>query len=226
MFGAILGLAGSVYGSVQQRKADKRAFALQNANTQRALDLLNAGETRASAFLEQALEAIGTGRNAALGQTAQVEFNGYRALGDNLAGGQSRLAQSLAGRGLFGSSVGRAGSRGLYQDYARGVGHLGAQLGGVRAQIEQNAAGGRAQTYGNMASNAGNFAQGRASIIANQQYQAPQGLAASYGALGAGVGEILGGAADAWGSWSKRRSKPQSPRSSGNEWAKSLTYGF
>jgi hypothetical protein len=226
MFGAILGAAGAVYGSVQQRKADKKAFALQTANTQKALDLLNAGETRASDFLKQALAAVETGRQRALGQTAQAEFQGYRALQDQLSGGQSRLAQSLAGRGLYGSSVARAGQRSMYADYGRAVGQLGAQLGGVRAGIEQQGAAGAASAYSNMAQNAGNMAQARAGIVSNIQYQGQQGLAESYGALGAAAGEILGGAAGAWSSWASRRPKKQSPRSSGGEGLKSLTYGF
>jgi hypothetical protein len=205
MFGAILGMAGAVYGSVQQRKADKKAFRLQEANTQKAMDLLNAGETRASDFLKQALAAIQQGNQQALGQTAQAEFQGYRALQDQLGGGQSRLAQSLAGRGLYGSSVGRAGQRSLYADYGRAVGDLGAQLGGVRAGIAQQGAEGAANVYGNMAQNAGNFAQARAGIQSNIQYQGQQGLAENYGALGAAAGELLGGAADAWGSWASRR---------------------
>jgi hypothetical protein len=208
MFGALLGLAGGIYGSVQQRKADKRTFALQNANTARAMELLDAGETRASAFLRQALEAADMGERQALGQTAQAEFQGYRALQDQLGGGQSRLAQSLAGRGLYGTSAARAGQRSLYADYGRAVGGLGAQLGQVRAGIAQNAAAQRMNTYGNMASNAGNFAQARAGIQSNIQYQGQQGLAENYGMLGAAAGNLLGGAADGWSSWAKRRKAP------------------
>jgi len=226
MFGEILGLAGGIYGSVQQRKADKKAFALQTANTQKAMDLLNAGETRASDFLKQALAAVETGRQRALGQTAQAEFQGYRALQDQLGGGQSRLAQSLAGRGLYGSSVSGAGMRSLYADYGRAVGQLGSQLGGVRAGIEQQAAAGTAAGYSNLGQNAGNFAQARAGIQSNIQYQGQQGLAESYGALGAAAGSLLGGAVDSWSSWASKRPKVQSPRGRSNEGLRSLTYGF
>ena len=208
MFGAILAVAGAVYGSVQQRKADKKAYGAQMGNTAQALALLDAGETRASEFLKQALALADEGRQRALGQTAQAEFQGYRALQDQLGGGQSRLAQSLAGRGLYGSSVGRAGQRSLYADYGRAVGDLGSQLGGVRAGIEQNATGQKMNVYSNLAANAGNFAQARAGIQGNIQFQGQQGLAENYGALGAAAGELidgLGEASDAWGSWASRR---------------------
>jgi hypothetical protein len=223
MFGELLGLAGGIYGSIQQKKADKKAFRLQNENTARAMALLDQGETRASEFLKQALAMADQGERAALGHTAQAEFQGYRALQDQLGGGQSRLAQSLAGRGLYGSSVGRAGQRGLYADYGRAVGHLGGQLGQVRAGIAQNASGARANAYGNMASNAGNFAQARAGIQSNIQYQGPQGLAESYGMLGAAAGDLLGGAADAWGSWASRRRRPGTS-SLGNRVGRPSTY--
>jgi len=226
VFSAILGAAGAIYGSVSQRRADKKAFGLQTANTQRALDLLNAGESRASDFLRQALDAVQRGGQQALAQTAQAEFTGYRALQDNLGAGQSRLAQSMAGRGMYGSSVNGAGMRAMYGDYSRAVGQLGAQLGGVRAGIAQQTAAGSAAAYSNMAQNAGNMAQARAGIVGNIQYQGQQGLAENYGMLGAAAGEILGGAASAWSSWASRRPKAQSPRGRSNEGLRSLTYGF
>lgn len=201
MFGEILGLAGAIGGSFAQRRAEKRAFRLQQQNTAQAMRLLDAGETRASDFLRQALEAVDVGRQRALGQTAQAEFQGYRALQDQLAGGQSRLAQSLASRGMYGTSAAGAGMRSMYADYGRAVGALGAQLGGVRAGIEQNAASGMAGAYTNMAQSAGQFAQSRAGIQANIQYQAPQGLAQNYAMLGS----ALGGALDGWGAWASKR---------------------
>lgn len=202
MFGEILGgIAGAVGGSLLQRRSDRRAMRAQMQNVQRAQSMLDAGETRASDFLRQALEVVSQGERAALGQTAQAEFQGYRALQDAFKQTQSRVGQYSVGRGLYGSSAMGAMSRGAFGDYGRAVGQLGSQIGGIRAQIQQNAAGARAAGYGNLGNLASNMAQARAQIQSNIQFQGPQGLAQSYGTLGA----ALGGAIDQWGAWSKKR---------------------
>jgi hypothetical protein len=130
--------------------------------------------------------------------------------------------QQSVGRGLFGSSSSGALQRGLIGDYARGVGQLGAQIGGVRAQIEQGFAGQTAAGLGNLANLTSGMAQSRAGIQGGIQFQGPQGLAESYGTLGTalggafdnGLGSAIGGAfsglfgaaGDAWEQWAKRRS--------------------
>lgn len=207
MFGAILGLAGSLYGANQQRKADKRAFAAQQANTERALGLLDAGETSASKYLREAMSIVEQANQRAMGQTAQMEFQGYRGLQDALGRGQSRLAQSMTNRGLYGTSASGAGVRSLYSDYARAVGSLSSQVGGLRAQLETNRGQQLASLYGSQAQNAAGFSQARAGLIGNQQFQGPQGLAESYGTLGASVGGILDSAGSAWSKWAQRRSQ-------------------
>jgi hypothetical protein len=209
MFGEILGgVLGSVGGSLLQRRSDKRVMRMQQESIQKALGFLDQGETRASEFLRQALSVVEQGRQAALSQTAQQEFQGYRALQDALGQGTSRVMQQSVGRGLFGSSSSGALQRGLIGDYARGVGQLGAQIGGVRAQIEQGFAGQGAAGLGNMANLSSGMAQSRAGIQGGIQFQGPQGLAESYGTLGT----ALGGAFDAWGEWSKKRKAEQKAR--------------
>lgn len=201
MFGEILEAVGSIFGAKQQQRADRRTMQAQEASIARSLDLINAGETRATDFLRQALQAAELGRQRALSQTAQAEFQGYRALQDQLRGGESRLGQNLASRGLFGTSVAGAGRRSLFADYGRAVGQLGSQLGGMRSQIEMNAAGSQAAGLSNLGQLSMGAAQARAGIQSNVQYQGPQELAENYGMMGA----ALGSAIDGWGAWSKKR---------------------
>lgn len=205
--GAALGAIGSAYGAKKDRAERRSVRDDQFDVIARGIQALNNSGERALPYLQEMFSIIDNSEQRALAMTSPMAAQGYRAVSDMYRQGQGQLNQNLASRGLYNSTAAMNFQRGLGAQYARDAGQIDAMLAGMRGGIIQNAGSARMGVNQALANMELGLGQRRAQMLGNIQFGATGGAAEGYGALGGGIGEGLGGAFDAWRSWSSTRQK-------------------